>query len=346
MTAGGGEHERSSSPSREGRVLALSGGVGGAKLALGLSRVLSAGRLTVIANTGDDFEYLGLHIAPDLDTLMYTLAGLDNPDTGWGRRNETWHCMAALAALGGETWFRLGDADLATHLERTRRLREGASLSAVTARLCARLGLATRLAPMSDDPVRTVVHTSEGALPFQEYFVRRRCEPRVSGFRFAGTDSARPSPALAAALADPDLRAVVLCPSNPFVSIDPVLAIPGVRAALAACPAPVVGVSPLAGGRAFKGPTAKMLRELGVPASAAAIARHYRGVLDVLVVDEADAGEAHEMDIAAALARTHMVTLADRERLARAVLSVADAQRAGDRAPRAARRACAAERNP
>lgn len=338
MTAGGAQRERADARSGEGRVLALSGGVGGAKLALGLSRVLAPGRLTVIANTGDDFEHLGLHVAPDVDTLMYTLAGLDNPDTGWGRRDETWQCMAALETLGGETWFRLGDADLATHLERTRRLRAGESLTAVTARLCERLGLATRLAPMSDQPVRTVVHTSEGALPFQEYFVRRRCAPQVRGFHYAGAESAHPSPPLAEALADPDLRAVVLCPSNPFVSIDPILAIPGVRAALAAAPAPVVGVSPLAGGRAFKGPTAKILRELGLAASAATIARHYEGLLDVLVLDEADAGEAAALEVAAALARTHMATLADRERLAQVVLSVADSRRGA--------RACAAEHAP
>ncbi|NIR32612.1 MAG: 2-phospho-L-lactate transferase [Gammaproteobacteria bacterium] len=320
-------------------MLALSGGVGGAKLALGLSRILPPDRLTVIANTGDDFEHLGLHIAPDLDTLMYTLAGLDNPDTGWGRRDETWHCMAALETLGGETWFRLGDADLATHLERTRRLRGGASLTAVTARLCERLGLSARLAPMSDDPVRTVVHTTEGALPFQEYFVHRRCVPRVIGFAYAGADAARASPILTAALADPDLRAVVLCPSNPFLSIDPILALPGIRTGLAACRAPVVAVSPLCGGRAFKGPTAKILRELGLPANAATIAQHYEGLLDVLVLDEADAREADDLGVPGALAPTRMVTLADRESLAQAVLSIADAQRrtAQTAAPRSAR---------
>ena len=243
-------------------VLALSGGIGGAKLALGLSRVLPPGALTVVANTGDDFEHLGLCISPDIDTLIYTLAGLDNPQTGWGRRDETWTFMAALEAIGGETWFRLGDGDLAIHVERTRRLHAGETLSHITGDVCRRLGIATRILPMSDDRVRTRVRTAEGWLDFQDYFVRLKCAPEVREIAFEGVAAARPLPEFMAALADPRLRAVVLCPSNPFISIEPILAIPGVREELMACAAPVIAVSPIIGGRAVKGPTAKMMREL------------------------------------------------------------------------------------
>ncbi len=309
----------------EGRVLVLSGGVGGAKLALGLARVLAPGRLVAVANTGDDFEHLGLAVSPDLDTLMYVLAGLDNPQTGWGRKDESWTFMAALAALGGETWFRLGDGDLATHVERTRRLAAGEPLSRIAADFCRRLGIATRLLPMSDDPVRTRVRTADGWLPFQEYFVRRRSEPRVLGFAFEGADRAKPHPDFLAALRDPDLRAVVVAPSNPFISIDPILALPGVRAALAAAPAPVVAVSPIIGGRAVKGPTAKMMGELGLPLSAAAVARHYGALLDCYIVDERDSAAAAELEVPVVAAKILMTSLAEREALARAVLAAADA---------------------
>jgi LPPG:FO 2-phospho-L-lactate transferase len=246
------------------RIIALSGGVGGAKLALGLSRVLPPGDLTVVANTGDDFEHLGLSISPDIDTLLYTLAGLDNPATGWGRRDESWNFMAALEALGGETWFRLGDRDLATHIERTRRLRAGESLSQITDDFRRRFGIAARILPMSDDPVRTRVKTKDGWLDFQPYFVRHRCEPVITAIEFAGAADARPQPELLAALADPALSAVIICPSNPFISIEPILALRGVRAALRDCAAPVVAVSPIIGGHAVKGPTAKMMQELGL----------------------------------------------------------------------------------
>src|SRR5204863_7311071 len=223
-----------------GPVLALSGGVGGAKLALGLYRILPPDTLTIVANAGDDFEHLGLSISPDLDTLLYTLAGLDNPELGWGRRGETWTFMNALGALGGETWFRLGDGDLATHVERTRRLNAGEGLSAIIDDFRRRLGIAARLPPTSDDPVRTRLRTAEAWLDFQDYFVRLRCEPAISELAFAGADAARPHPDFLAALADPRLKAVVVCPSNPFISIDPILAVPGVRTALRECRAPVV----------------------------------------------------------------------------------------------------------
>jgi len=302
-------------------VVALCGGVGGAKLALGLYRVLAPGRLIVAVNTGDDFAHLGLHVSPDLDTVMYTLAGLDNPETGWGRCHESWGFMAALEALGGESWFRLGDGDLATHVERTRRLAAGESLTAVCADFAQRLGIHARLLPMSDDPVRTLIHTADGVLPFQHYFVRLRAEPAARGISFEGAERARPSPALLAALAAPELELVVICPSNPYLSVDPILALPGLRAALARAQVPVVAVSPIIGGAAVKGPTAKIMAELGVPRTQAAIARHYEGLIDGLVIDEADAGEEGDVSLPLEITATRMVSLEDREALARRVLA-------------------------
>jgi LPPG:FO 2-phospho-L-lactate transferase len=306
-------------------VVALCGGIGGAKLALGLSRVVAGADLMVVANTGDDFEHFGLAISPDLDTVMYTLAGLDDPQRGWGRRNETWTFMAALEALGGETWFALGDGDLATHVERTRRLGAGEALSTVTADFCRRLGIAARLVPMTDDIVRTRLRTDEGWLDFQDYFVRRRCAPRVLEVIYDGTATARAHPDVLAALGDPRLRAVVICPSNPFLSIEPILAVPDLREAIARAAAPVVAVSPIIGGRAVKGPTAKMMSELGLEVSAAAVARRYRDLLDAYVLDGADAAEAGKLGIPVTLAHTLMTTLADRENLAQHVLASADA---------------------
>ena len=302
--------------------VALSGGVGGAKLALGLSCVLPGDSLTVVCNTADDFDHLGLRICPDLDTVMYTLAGISNRVTGWGQAHETWSFLEALSHLGGETWFRLGDRDLATHVERTRRLRAGETLTEVTAALCEALGIAARVLPMSDDPVRTVVLTETGELSFQHYFVRDACAPTVSGFRFDGIDSARPAPAFLAALEDAATDAILICPSNPFVSVDPVLALDGVEAALRRTGAPVVAVSPIVGGAAIKGPAAKMMAELGIPVTAVGVARHYRerDLLDGFVIDEADAGQTAEIEdlgLSTLVTRTVMETLADRERLAR-----------------------------
>jgi LPPG:FO 2-phospho-L-lactate transferase len=309
---------------KDGPVLALSGGVGGAKLALGLCRILPPDTLTIVANTGDDFEHLGLAISPDLDTLLYTLSGNDNPELGWGRRGETWNFMTALEALGGETWFRLGDGDLATHVERTRRLHAGESLSAIIDDFRRRLGIIARLLPMSDDPVRTRLRTPDGWLDFQDYFVRLRCEPVISELDFAGAETARPYPDFLATLADPDLRAIVICPSNPFISIDPILAVPGIRAALRDCHAPVVAVSPIIGGKAVKGPTAKMMAELGLPVDAAAVAHHYRDFLDLYIADEEDAAAVAGLDIPVVLTRTLMQSLADREALARTILAATD----------------------
>jgi len=306
------------------RVIALCGGIGGAKLVLGLSRVMAPADLTVIVNTGDDFEHLGLAVSPDLDTVMYTLAGLDDPRRGWGRRDESWSFMRALAALGGETWFQLGDGDLATHMERTRRLRAGEKLSAITADFCRRLGIAVAIFPMSDDRVRTRVWTDLGQLDFQDYFVRRRCTPAVHRLAYEGAAVARPHPLAMAALHDARVRAVVICPSNPWLSIEPMLALPGLRAAVAACPAPVIAVSPIVAGAAVKGPTAKMMAELGIPVTASAVARRYSDLLDGYVVDRADAAQATELDVAVMVTNTLMRSLADREGLARDVLAHAD----------------------
>jgi len=305
---------------RHGLVVALSGGVGGAKLVLGLSRVLSADELLIVANTGDDFEHLGLCISPDIDTLTYVLAGLDNPATGWGRRDETWSFMETIATLGGETWFRLGDRDLALHVERTRRLGAGETLSQITADLCRRLGVAPRVLPMSDDRVRTRLHCDGGWIDFQDYFVRRQCQPVMRELAFEGADKARPQPDVLLALKG-EVRAVVICPSNPFISIEPILAVPGLREALIDCNAPVVAVSPIVGGRAVKGPTAKMMQELGLAVSSASVAKRYDGLIDGYVVDQADAaGISTKVHIAPTL----MTTLADKEALARTVLAFAD----------------------
>ncbi len=306
-------------------IVALSGGIGGAKLVLGLSRVLPPEDLLVVANTGDDFEHLGLSISPDIDTVMYTLSGLANQDLGWGRRDETWSFMETLSAIGGEDWFRLGDRDLAVHVERTRRLHAGETLTAITADLCARLGVACRVLPMSDDPVRTQVRTEEGWIAFQDYFVRRQCAPVVRELAFDGAAAARP--AFLSALSDPRLRAVVICPSNPFISVEPILAMPGVRAALLACGAPVIAVSPIIGGRAIKGPTAKMMQELGMEVSAASVAWRYGDLLDGYIVDHADADTVVNGP-RVFVAPTLMTTLAEREALARVVLDAAAALRA------------------
>jgi LPPG:FO 2-phospho-L-lactate transferase len=280
--------------------------------------------LTIAVNTGDDFKHLGLHISPDLDSVMYALADLSDPVRGWGRRDETWTFMQALAGLGGESWFRLGDGDLATHVERTRQLADGASLSAVTANLCAALGIGPRVLPMSDDPVRTRVLTEVGWLDFQEYFVHQQCQPRVRDFRFAGADTARPQPQLLETLQHPDLRAVIICPSNPFVSIEPILALDAVRAALQHATAPVVAVTPIIGGKAIKGPAAKMLMELGLAASATAVARRYLGIIDGFVLDSADALPEPVPGIELFTAPTLMTSVADRVALAREVLRIAD----------------------
>ncbi len=307
-----------------GKILALAGGVGGAKLALGLAGVLPSEALTVAVNTADDFEHLGLAISPDLDTVMYTLAGLANPETGWGRRDESWTVMEALGALGGETWFRLGDKDLATHIERTRRLRAGERLSAIMRDLAARLGVKCAMVPMSDDSVRTVVMTTTGELAFQDWFVRLRCEPIVRSLAFAGVKSARPHPAL---LDLGSLRGLIVCPSNPFVSVGPIVALPGVRAALEGARIPRIAVTPIVGGQAIKGPAAKMLAELGHDVSALGVAQYYKGLIDGFMLDAQDAAlraEIEALGMRVRVADTMMRNDQDKLRLARVALDFVD----------------------
>lgn len=304
-------------------VVALSGGVGGAKLSLGLYRALPPGELTIIVNTGDDFDHLGLRVCPDVDTTLYTLSGVEHRERGWGRRDETWTLMRALGELGAETWFQLGDADTALHLVRTQRLRAGAPLSRVIAEFAGRLGIAATILPMTDAEVATRIDTDEGELTFQDYFVRRRCEPTTCAIRFAGAAHAPAAPGVREALADPTLEAIVLCPSNPYLSIDPLLAVPELRAALERRRVPLIAVSPLIGGAAVKGPTAKIMRELAIETSVRAIAAHYRGLIDALVIDATDAAAAAGLEVPAYATRTLMTTLDDRIRLARFVLECA-----------------------
>ena len=308
----------------ETRVLALCGGVGGAKLALGLYRTLTPGALTVAINTGDDFEHLGLTICPDLDSVTYALAGLNDTVRGWGVADETWQALDMVKRLGGPDWFNLGDRDLGLHLTRAMHLRDAKSLSEVTAMLTGNLGIAHKVVPMSDDPVRTQVQTDAGWLDFQHYFVREQCRPEVRGVRFDGAESAALAPGLAQALARPDLAAVVLCPSNPWLSVDPMLALPGMRENIAAPGVPVIAVSPLVGGTALKGPLAKLMAELGQPVSNLAIAQHYEGLLDHLVIDETDAADAADLrdtGLCVTVTQTVMRDAQDRERLAGEVLA-------------------------
>jgi LPPG:FO 2-phospho-L-lactate transferase len=307
-----------------GHVVALCGGVGGAKLAQGLTMALQPDELTLIVNTGDDFQHLGLHIAPDLDSVVYALAGLSDPVRGWGRRDETWTFMAALKNLGGESWFQLGDGDLAMHVERTWRLARGTTLSEVTAGLCRSLGIRARVLPMSDDPVRTRVLTTDGWLDFQEYFVHRQCKPAVQAFTFTGAETARAQPDALAALSRRDLRAIIICPSNPFVSIDPILAVPGIRAAIQKCDAPVVAVTPIIGGKAIKGPAAKMMAELGLEVSGAGVARRYAELIHGFLIDLQDPLPDPLRDVTFFREATLMNGADDRLRLARATLQAAD----------------------
>ena len=302
-----------------GPIITLSGGVGGAKLVLGLAHVMPSDRLLVVTNTGDDFDHFGLRICPDTDTVIYTLSGLADPERGWGSADESWNFMQAMAQLGGEEWFNLGDRDLALHVFRTNLLEAGSSLSAVTAEIAGALGIAVPILPMCDEPVATMVETSQGRLSFQHYFVRERCGPKVTGFEFEGVDAARPNPAIVDAI-DASPAAVLLAPSNPFVSVGPILAVPSMHTLLRNCGAPIVAVSPIVGGKALKGPAAKMMDELGLPASALEIAHHYRDFIDGLVIDETDAELApaiEDLGISAQIAPTIMSDLDDRIDLAR-----------------------------
>lgn len=305
------------------KIVALAGGVGGAKLADGLARILPAGDLTVIVNTGDDFTHLGLKICPDLDTVCYTLAEKANPHTGWGRADESFHALEAISDLGGPAWFHLGDRDLGTHLVRTQALREGKTLSEVTRGFCATWGVKATILPMSDDPVATILHTRDlGELAFQEYFVKLACQPIVTGLHFEGIERARPAPGVLEAIHAAD--GIILCPSNPWVSIAPILAIQGVRAAIQA-KTRVVAVSPLIGGQAVKGPAAKIFAELGWQPSARAVAAQYQDFLRVLMLDPADQTDCdaiHQWGIIPYVTDILMKNIADRVRLARETLDL------------------------
>lgn len=307
------------------RVVVLTGGVGGAKLILGLIKALPPEQVVAIINTGDDFEHLGLSISPDIDTLLYTLSGKANTVQGWGREGESWDFMAAIRELGGEDWFALGDGDLALHVLRSEALRHGETLSAVTARFAHAWGIRATLLPMSDQPVRTLIDSESGMLAFQRYFVAQHCDPVVRAIAFDGADRARPAAGVIEAIRDVEARAILIAPSNPFLSIDPILAVPGIREALSQATAPVVAVSPIVGGKAVKGPTAKLMGELGLKVGVSAIAAHYDGVIDGILVDERDVTA--ELSIAQASADTLMHSLADRVRVAKAALALADALR-------------------
>ncbi len=312
-------------------IIALSGGVGGAKLVLGLSHLLPGSLLTVVTNTGDDFDHLGLRVCPDTDTVLYTLSGLADPEKGWGRAGETWTFMRALSALGGEDWFSLGDGDLALHVLRTHRLAAGASLSEVTAEIADILKIAPMILPMSDQPVATHVDTPDGQLAFQHYFVRERCAPVVTGFTFKGVEAAPPHPELVQQLeAGPE--AIIIAPSNPYISVDPILGLPGLRAMLRASGAPIIAISPIVGGAAIKGPAAKMMAELGIEVSALGVAQHYQGLIDGLIIDERDrdlAGCIAEIGVKVLIAPTMMVDLETRIELARQTLAFASDLRSG-----------------
>ena len=308
------------------KTLALAGGVGGAKLAAGLQEILPPGDLTVVVNTADDFDLWGLHISPDLDTVMYTLAGVANPQAGWGLRNETFDALEMLDRYGEDTWFKLGDRDLATHVLRTARLNRGESLTEITGSLSAALGVRASVLPMCDEPVATLVHTPDGPLEFQDYFVRRRQRDEVLGIDLRGIKETRISSAASGALAEAE--AVVFCPSNPIVSIGPVLAVPGMTESLSASSAPKVAVSPIVGGRALKGPADRMMDSLGHEVSATGVARMYEGLVDGMVVDRTDAAEEDEIEalgIEALVTDSVMRDEEDRGRLAREVLEFAAA---------------------
>lgn len=302
-------------------VVALAGGVGGAKLATGLQAVLNPGELTVVVNTGDDFEHWGLSICPDIDTVIYNLAGINNPEHGWGRVGESFTTLQTMSQLGGEDWFMLGDRDLALHLRRTEWLRQNVSLTEVTDRLRRSLGIPSRVLPMSDQPVRTLVHTDEGDLPFQHYFVRRRCEPLLIDLSFVGATAARMSEAVHHALETAD--AIIFCPSNPYLSIDPILSVPGMRSTLRRLTTPKVAVSPIVSGRAIKGPAAKIMQELGLMSSPLTVIDRYDDILTGFVLDQTDHEIADAVQVPTLVTDTIMTDLTSKAQLAEQVLTFA-----------------------
>jgi LPPG:FO 2-phospho-L-lactate transferase len=302
-------------------IVALAGGVGAARFLQGLAQVVNPRRMFVVGNTADDAEIQGLHISPDLDTVTYTLAGMANPKTGWGIKGDTFRCLESLKVLGADAWFLLGDRDLATHIYRTRRLREGATLSEVTREIVSALKVECAIVPMSNDAVRTRICTPRGELEFQTYFVKHRTRDRVTGIRFEGASYATPAPGVLDAIANAE--GIILCPSNPFISIGPILAIPGIREALRARRERVVAVSPIVGGKAIKGPTAKMMQSQGMPVTAAEVAKLYSDCAGVFVLDEADrkyAPAVTALDMRPVVAKTVMHGMAQKKALARVVV--------------------------
>ncbi|MDB5686088.1 MAG: 2-phospho-L-lactate transferase [Rhizorhabdus sp.] len=302
-----------------GKVVVLTGGVGGAKLVLGLTHAMPAANVTAIVNTGDDFRHLGLHISPDIDTLLYTLSGKANRAQGWGREGESWGFLDALRSLGGEDWFLLGDGDMALHVQRSHRMAQGDTLATITDAFARAWGIEAKILPMSGDPVATCLETDAGMLEFQRYFVEARCAPVVSRIEFRGAAEAKPAPGVVEAIAEAE--AILIAPSNPYLSVDPVLAVPALAAALRDTRAPIVAVSPIIGGKAVKGPTAKLMAELGIPTDNRSIAAHYTGIIDGLVVDGGD--DAPEGGVEVARTDTLMTTLEDRIRVARVALDLA-----------------------
>ncbi len=316
-------------PARVGKVTLLAGGVGAARLLRGLAAVIRPSDLTVIVNTADDDVFHGLHVSPDVDTILYTLGGLSDPGRGWGILGDTFHTIDALDRYGSETWFRLGDRDLATHLFRTNELRAGRSLSEVTAAQARALGVDVTVLPMSDGAVRTIIDTADGRLSFQEYLVRERAQPTVRSIRYEGIRSAKPAPGVLAAVERADI--LIIAPSNPFVSIGPILGLAGVRAALRRASAPVVAVSPLIGGRPVKGPADRMMRALGMKPSPLPLAELYKDLLDGLVIDSADESHVPALEkrgLRVATTNTLMKTPARSSAVAREVLSLAESVRA------------------
>lgn len=309
---------------RPKKILAITGGVGGAKLALGLSKILSPEQVMFAVNIADDFTHLGLHISPDIDSLTYALAEQNNQELGWGRAGETWQFIETLGSLGGENWFRLGDKDMALHMRRTGLLNDGTTLTAATVEITRRMGIAHGVMPISNDPIRTVIQTERGDLAFQHYFVRERCQPSVSGFRFDGIENATINPVIRGYLTDCD--GIIICPSNPFVSVAPVIEVAGFLAATGHIP--TIAVSPIVRGAAIKGPAAKMMQELNIPSTALAVAEHYQGkypgLLDGFVIDASDAEDLDQFKLPTVATPSVMVSLTDRIALAERCLSFYD----------------------
>jgi LPPG:FO 2-phospho-L-lactate transferase len=304
------------------KFVALAGGVGGAKLVDGLAQVLPPEDLTVIVNTGDDFHHWGLKICPDLDTICYTLAGISNPETGWGRNNESWNVISEVSQLNGVDWFKIGDRDLATHIERTERLASGQRLSEIVHDFCQAWGVKVKILPMTDDPVSTIVVTAEhGEMAFQEYFVHQRCEPKIKGFIFAGAEYSRPAAGVLEDINKAD--ALIFCPSNPWVSLDPILSVPGMLPAVKSRKI-VAGVSSIVGGATIKGPAAKMFSELNIKPSAFAVAQHFKGTISHFVIDLIDQDlvqSISNLGMKTTIVNTIMKTREDRRKLAADVLN-------------------------